>query len=321
MNREDMRKLVVGAVATVPTPFNPNKNFAVDYGVMADMTRWWLENGLVKGKGVIKVAAFLGEGPQLREKEWEKLIDTVVKTAKGQAAIMAGIFHKDTVRTIEDAKRAQDLGVMGLQLTTPMFNDPTQDDLLRFYDDVNRAINIGMLLYNVKWGRGTNTYGVASVATMKKMVDMENFIAVKWSKQEGGKYEDIFEIADKVNIIDNAGTPGLCYKLGGKGFVSMIADVYPPAGVKIVELLNAGKFEEAQQYHDTINAPFRDFYTKVNQRSGGQARMSKAMAEIMGHPVGPMRPPSLPLLDSEKREMREILVKLGWPVAKQAALR
>ena len=51
----------------MPTPFD--EDLEVDYPNMADLTRWWVENGLVEGRAVIKVAATMGEGPQLRDSD------------------------------------------------------------------------------------------------------------------------------------------------------------------------------------------------------------------------------------------------------------
>ncbi len=48
MKRDELRKLIVGPIATVPTPFDS------DY----------------------KVAAAMGEGPQLNEEEWGRLLAT-----------------------------------------------------------------------------------------------------------------------------------------------------------------------------------------------------------------------------------------------------
>ena len=60
--------------------------------------------------------------------------------------------------------------------------------------------------------------------------------------------------------------------------------------------------------------PVKEFDQKVTARSGGQARTKKAMAAIMGHPVGDSRPPTLPLSDDEMAELRGMMVGWGWPV-------
>ena len=91
MNRDKLRSLITGVIATVPTPFD--ESYRVDYGRMAEATNHWVENGVVNGKAVIKVAAAMGEGPQLSENEWSKLIKTVVETTAGRAQVMACLLY------------------------------------------------------------------------------------------------------------------------------------------------------------------------------------------------------------------------------------
>ena len=40
MNRDELKKLIRGIIVATPTPFNDN--LEVDYGKMADMTKWWI---------------------------------------------------------------------------------------------------------------------------------------------------------------------------------------------------------------------------------------------------------------------------------------
>ena len=61
----------------------------------------------------------MGEGPDLSDEEWPLLLDTVVKAAGKNATVLCGIQTKDTLRTIEDAKRAQDLGAKGCRSILP----------------------------------------------------------------------------------------------------------------------------------------------------------------------------------------------------------
>ena len=69
---------------------------------------------MVKGNAVIKVAVVMGEIAHMRDEEWGPLLKTTVQVAKDKATVMCGIHYKDTLRTIEDAKRAADLGVGGV---------------------------------------------------------------------------------------------------------------------------------------------------------------------------------------------------------------
>jgi dihydrodipicolinate synthase/N-acetylneuraminate lyase len=55
-------------------------------------------------------------------------------------------------------------------------------------------------------------------------------------------------------------------------------------------------------------------------RSGGQARLKKAMMAVMGNPVGVSRPPSLPLTDGDMESLKELMVSFGWPVPQAVAV-
>jgi len=309
MNREETKKLIVGPIATVPTPFDAD--YEVDYLKMRDLTQWWVESGLVKGKAVIKVAAAMGEGPQLRDDEWPELLRTVVQAADGKATVMCGLHYKDTIRTIEDAKRAQDLGAIGLQISPPVLNGPTQDDIVRHFGEISEAIDIGILVYVTRGMPGGSVYP----ETFERMVDFEQLVAIKWGVPFDRKYEDIFHLKDIFNIIDNNGTPILNHKMGGKGYINHSSEIHPPHDLKIWALMESGHYEEAQELYSSVEDPHTEFAGRVGQRTGGQAVVKKGMMAVMGRPVGVSRPPSLPLNKAEMSELYEMMSGWGWPVA------
>jgi 4-hydroxy-tetrahydrodipicolinate synthase len=308
MTRDELRCLIQGPIAGVATPFDDR--FELDLGRMHAATQYWVENGLVAGKAVIKVAAAAGEGGMLREEEWPQLLRTVVQAAGGKATIMCGIHHKDTIRTIEDVKRAQDLGAISVQLVSPIFNEPSQDDILRHFDAVSSAIDIGIMIYNTPWLR----HGSVAPETIRKMADFERVVAIKWAAPPDVDYDEMRTFAHTFNVIDNTLDPVRGHKLGGRGYINDTADVYPPHDLSLWELMEAHRYDEAQALHDRVNMAFWAFYVKVRQRSGGQARMKKGMMALMGYPMGSSRPPSLPLSQDEMAELRDLLIGVGWPV-------
>ncbi len=309
MNRDELKKLLVGPSAAVPTPFDDD--FEVDLGKMYEITQWWVESGLVKGSAIIKIAAAMGEGPMLRDDEWPYLLRTAVRAANGKATIMCGLHYKDTKRTIEDAKRAQDMGAIGLQVCPPIFNLPSQDDLLDYYGELSDAIDIGIMVYHTHWMTG----GSIETDTILKMADFEQVAAIKWSPHsEGQQYEEMSRFADIFNVIDNSVSPIRCHKLGGRGFVQTTVAAYPAHDLKVWELMEKGQYDEAEEMYRRVQKPLREFAAKISLRSGGQARENKGLMDIMGHPVGASRPPSKPLNDEEMAELRQIVDGFGWPV-------
>lgn len=308
MDRDELRVLMVGPSAPVPTPFDDD--FRVDFGKMHELTQWWVASGLVKGSGIIKVAAAAGEGPMLRDDEWPHLLSTTVQAAGGKATVMCGLHYKDTIRTIEDAKRAQDLGADGLQVCPPIFNLPSQDDILDYFEALSDAIDIGIMVYDTHWMPG----GRIDTDTILRMADFEQVAAVKWSNAEDLPYEDMTQFAHIFNVIDNTVSPIRCHKLGGKGFVQTTVFAHPPHDLKVWELMEEGRYDEAEELYYRVHSPLREFGSKISVRSGGQGRTGKGLMTIMGHPVGASRPPSKPLNDEEMAELREMVDGFGWPV-------
>ena len=312
MRRDELKGLLRGIIVATTTPFDDN--FEVDLGRMYELTQWWVESGLVKGKAVIKVASVMGEMPQLADDEWPPLVRTVVQAAGGRVPVMSCVHDKDTKRTIEDALKAQDLGAVGLQIAPPVSNHPNQDDILRYFEAVSDAIDIGIMVYHTPWVPN----GSIDLDTFRKMADFEHVVAIKWCTPTGYAYEEMEGLADTFNMCDNSNRPGPCYKLGGTGFLDHLASAYPPHELKVLELLENRRYDEAQALWDSVCKPTVEFARKVSQRSGGDARTKKGTMSVMGHPVGATRPPSLPLSDEELDELRQILADAGLPVPEKA---
>jgi dihydrodipicolinate synthase/N-acetylneuraminate lyase len=142
---------------------------------------------------------------------------------------MCGIHHKDTIRTIEDVKRAQDLGAISVQLVSPIFNEPSQDDILRHFDAVSSAIDIGIMIYNTPWLR----HGSVAPETIRKMADFERVVAIKWAAPPDVDYDEMRTFAHTFNVIDNTLDPVRGHKLGGRGYINDTADVYPPRSLTV----------------------------------------------------------------------------------------
>ena len=313
MRRDELKPLIVGPIATVATPFDDD--FEVDFGRMYELTQGWVENGLVKGRAVIKVAAAMGEGPMLTDEEWPHLLRTVVRAADDRATVVCGLHYKDTKRTIEDAKRAQDMGAIALQVCPPIFNLPSQDDLLDYFGELSDAIDIGVMVYHTHWMSG----GRIEVDTILKMADFEQVASIKWSAPDDVDYDEMAKFSGIFSVIDNGGGPVRCHQLGGRGYINLTAESYPPHDLRIWDLLESKQYDEAQTLYDSVNDPLRDFAEKLGQRSGGQARLKKGIMSLMGQPVGSSRPPSKPLNAAEMEELRGILEGFGWPVESKVA--
>ncbi len=307
MNRDELRQVIGGVITTVPTAFD--RNLRLDLETMAERSHWWVEHGLVRGKSVIKVAAAMGEGPDLGDDEWPHLLRTVVNAIGDEATVVCGLKTKDTLHAIEDAKRAQDLGAVGVQVDLPIFHHPTQDDYLRYFSDISDAIDIGILIYNTWW------FGAESIApeTLLRLADTaEHVVAVKWRTPKDEDYDRMTEFSSVLNVIDNSIEPIRCHKNGGRGFISSISHAYPEQDLKVWDLMEAGDYDQALTEFERVTRPIREFGGMVGRRSGGY-QLQKAMMEAIGKPMGQPRPPSLPLTPEQLDDLKRLMASLGWP--------
>ena len=309
MDRNELKSYIQGPIATVPTAFD--SDYEIDHGRMYELAQGWVEQGLIKGKAVIKVAAAMGEGPMLSDAEWPSLLRTVVQATGGKASVVCGLHYKDTKRTIEDAKRAQDMGANGLQVCPPVFNIPSQQDILDYFSDLSDAIDIGIMVYHTHWLSG----GRIEVDTILKMFDFEKIVSIKWSNPEDVAYDEMSKFSERFNVIDNGGDIITSHQLGGRGYINLSAESYPKHDLKVWELMESKNYDEARKLHESVNEPLRKISSIIDERSVGQVRVKKGMMALMGQACGSSRPPSKPLNESDFDQLRETLLSFGWPVS------
>tara|TARA_B000000460_G_scaffold245076_1_gene216219 strand:+ start:509 stop:1450 length:942 start_codon:yes stop_codon:yes gene_type:complete len=310
MNRAELRQRIQGVIGVTTTPFD--SDFEIDYGRMSNLTQWWVDNGLVKGKALLKIGSVMGEGPQMREDEWPALVRTVVQAANGEVDIIAASHCKDTIRTIEDCKRAEDLGAIGIQIAPPLFNDPNQDDILRFYEAISDAIGIGIMVYQNHWFPNSGIH----TETFNKMANFEHVVAIKWASFDKCPIESMPDLSKKFNLIENGNDRVGFHKMGGRGFLDKTSVAYPPHELEMWESLESGNYDKAQALWESVDIPIQELGKRFHEKSGGQARFKKALMNAMGHRVGHQRPPTLPVTEQEMEELRTLLTRIGWPVPK-----
>ena len=309
MSREELKKLIVGPIGAVSTPFDEGPGGRPG-GYARDGADDDRHAGVSNGRGVIKIASALGEGPMLRETEWPALLRTAVNAAGGKVPIMFGIHDKDTRWAIDQARRAQDLGAVALQVTPPIYNIPTQQDMYDYFYDLSNAIDIGIMIYHTTWMPGGNI----ETDTFLRMADIDNVVAVKWGGSTEGVYEDMTKFVDIFNVIDNSANPVGCAELGGHGYVQTTLDIHPQHDLRVWELIEEKRYDEARTLYHSVYDDISAMYEKVAKRTGGQAVVFKGLMSIMGHHTGSPRPPSKALNDEEMAELREKVVSWGWLV-------
>ena len=306
MNRSELKSLIQGTIVTTPTPFDDN--LKLDIGRTYEITQWWIEQGLGTNVSPLKVTAAGGECPDLTEEEWLQVLQTTVKAAGSDSVIMCGLKSKSTMHTIEDAKKAQDAGIVGLQIDLPFYHHPNQDDYIRFFTDISDAIDVGIMIYNTHW------FGAPPIKpeTLLRLADAaEQVVAVKWSTPLNEDFDSMKKFSHIFNVINNSGGNTVrCIQNGGRGYITSTATAYAKFDLDLWQLLDNQEYEKAQQLIDT-EKPLNEWRTKSSEKSGGYRHL-KAYMKAVGQDVGQPRPPTLPLDNEEIAELKDAMQTIGW---------
>ncbi|HJN17651.1 MAG TPA: dihydrodipicolinate synthase family protein, partial [Armatimonadota bacterium] len=269
-----------------------------------------IADGVVTGKGCLLVAAGGGELPFLTPKQRYDVIKTTVEVANDRVHVLGAVQDDGTAICVDLAKQAQDAGALGLQLGPPcLYNNHSEDDVLRFYDDVCSQVEIGILAYNTWWTSLNMTSDL-----LVKLIQIDNVVGAKWSSPVIHDYLHGYrKCADKVAFIDNQGMHAQAHVMGAQGFVSNTGDFWPQHDLELWAMLERGEYREVPAYLEKLSWPFYEFRGRSGKRTGGEAAPKKVAAELVGRAGGPPLPPTQPLSDAEVAELREIFVKGGVP--------
>ncbi len=307
--RGNCRDIVAGPQIPVITHFN--KDLSLDLMALREEVRYLVEHGIVTGKGVLLAAGAGGDFPMLSLDERKKVVETIFEAADGRAPVIAGCQDTNPLATIDLAKFSESLGAYAIQMSPPYYYHPSDDDVLRFFRSIHDATaKIGMMIYNTWW----HNYNI-EFPVMDKILGLKRVIALKWSHPSGGlEYaQGVKRYKDEIAVIDNAFMCVWTHLLGGHGFITHFATVYPEHELNLWRLCDEGRYAEAMEIHSRDNYAWADFRIRMSARTGGEAPVVKAALELAGRNGGPCRPPARELNAAERADLKNVLMEIGVP--------
>ena len=225
-----MEKLFTGVYTAIVTPFN--EDGSVDWKGFEEL----IERQITGGVAGIVPCGTTGESPTLSHKEHGEVIEKTVQVVGGRCQVVAGTGSNSTQEAIALTAHAQEVGADGSLQVNPYYNKPTQEGLFQHFTKIAEAVDIPIMLYNIKGRTGVNV----ETDTLLRILDLApNIVSVK---EASG---DIQQIKDVVSKTDDSfsvlsGDDNITYNLieaGGDGVVSVASNVYPE---EIVELVQPG---------------------------------------------------------------------------------
>ena len=292
-----MAKPFRGTYTVLITPFSEDGS-AVDFAALADLVDWQIKEGI---HGLIPLGS-TGEFLSLTDDEAEAVAATAIKAARGRVPVLIGTGAENTLESVRLSKRAEKLGADGVMIIPPFYSTPTDDELFQHYKRIGEAIGIPIMIYN---NPATANVDMRP-ETVKRLSAIDNVRYIKESTLEVTRVRDIIDLCgDKMTVF--AGILGYeSFWLGAQGWVAVCSNLLPRDSAKLFELV-ADKSD-----HHAALALYKKILPIVRW-VGGQRYVSatKAGFNMMGRPVGPPRPPRLPLAAADAEILRKDLSELG----------
>ena len=285
-----------GIFPPIPTPFIKDD---VAYDELAANIDKWSKTGL---KGLVAMGSN-GEYVYLSAEEKRKFVAKVVELTPEHMQVIAGTGCESTKETIDLTRDCADIGAHAALVVSPHYYSGRMNEsaLQAYFTTVADNSPIPILLYNVpKFTHINMTAGL--VAQLSRHPNIAGI------KDSTGNVIQLGEIANHVDAGFNllVGTAGALFgalTLGCVGGVLALANVAPQICVRIYQLVQEGKFEEAKKLQLKM-IPVNQAVTATYGVPGLKAAM-----DMLGYFGGDPRPPLLPSSEKEKSEIREILKK------------
>ena len=283
-----------GAFTALVTPF---RNGEVDVEALEGLVEFQIGQGI---HGLVPCGT-TGETPSMSEEEDRLVIGTVVRVTNGRVPVIAGTGSNSTDMAIKYTRMAEEEGADGSLQVAPYYTKPTQEGLYRHFAAIAESTNLPLILYNIP-GRTSVTI---SAETTARLAEIPNIVGTKEATHSMDMASDIRRMCgEEFDILSGDDSLTLpLMSLGGRGVISVAANVAPAVVSDMVSALLAGDFERGRELHYDLLPLCRALFVETNPIP------VKTAASILGLCSDEMRLPMIPLagdnLDTLRRVMEE----------------
>lgn len=294
--------MFTGSAVALVTPFSAD---GVDFAALGHL----LDFHCAEGTDAILVCGTTGESATLSHQEHEAIIAFATRHipqprgTAGRPWVIAGTGSNSTAEAIRLTCHAEQCGADAALLITPYYNKPTQSGLIRHFEAIAAASRIPLIPYCVPSRTGVNL----QVETVVALAQLPTVIGIK---EASGNLEQISEIirrcGDRFSVW--SGDDSMSYPiiaLGGKGVISVTANVLPRGMHEFAAACLAGDMPNARRLHHALFPLHKALFVETNPIPVKTAVQMMHDAGVHGVPsVGPLRPP----LYEPSAASREIII-------------
>lgn len=249
------------------------------------------------GTDALIVCGSTGEAATMSAEEQGRATAIVIDENRGRLPVIVGCGGSDTAAVCRLAEQAARAGADAVLVSGPPYNKPPQRGLIEHFQAVLSAGDLPLIVYNVPGRSAVNILP----ATIAELADDERVIGVK---EACGDISQVAELArlvgDRLAIWsgnDDQIVPIMA--LGGRGVISVLANVAPADTSRMAHAFLDGKLAEARDHQLRYLPLIAALFAEPNPIP------VKTAVGWLGFDVGPLR---LPLVAADPAR-REALVR------------
>src|SRR3982075_2085220 len=134
----------LGAILTaMVTPFDADGRVDEEAAVRL------MHHLVAHGSDGLVICGTTGEASAMSDEEHLGMIALATQEMSGRCTIVAGVGSNDTRHAVHLTERATELGADALLSVNPYYNRPNRRGIIRHYEEVCRATDLPIVLYNI----------------------------------------------------------------------------------------------------------------------------------------------------------------------------
>jgi 4-hydroxy-tetrahydrodipicolinate synthase len=232
-----------GSIPALVTPFAAGR---VDQAIFRDFVAWQIE----QGSNALVPCGTTGESATLSREEHRDVIAAAVEVASGQVPVIAGCGSYSTAAAMELVRAAADVGADAALVVVPYYNKPSQAGLAAHFTAVADASPIPIVIYNVP----SRTVADISVETLGEVAKHPKIMAVKDATGNLARVS-AQRISCGTDFIQLSGNDDMALgfnAMGGRGCISVTANVAPKLCSEFQKATREGRWEDALALQDKL---------------------------------------------------------------------
>ena len=255
-----------------------------------------------------------GEGPHLWQKERLRVLELVLAEVGDRIPVIAGLGAQFTAQAVEMARETKEVGAAGL-LVFPIGayqGLPLDPELpVRYHAAIGDATGLPLVLFQLQPALGGVNF---EPETLERLCRVAQVVAIKEASFDRERFVEVRDAVkaarpECVYLTGNDNFIHESFVLGAQGALIGFGAVATHQQVELVTHALAGRHEQARSIMERLTPLVDAIFAPPVRNYRARAKAALVMQGILDRET--VRPPLLPISDTERKRIRAAMVYAG----------